>query len=156
MTPRCSTSFSVRAFRSRRRHLHHLQRIGNIVEGAHPRKQRLAVVLEHVAELDLRQQHAVEQDLAFVDRNEPGDHVDQRALAAAVRPEHGDQFAARNIEIEVVVDDRLVEPLGQAANRHMRTLAGAASGEGGDTPVVQGEGRAARSCDGTRCKIRTT
>ena len=97
--------------------LHQLQRIGDVVEGAQPGKQRLAVVLEHVAELDLRQQHAVEQDLAGIDRDQPGDHVDQRALAAAVRPEHRDQLAARNVEVELVVDDGLVEALAQAADR---------------------------------------
>ena len=104
------------------RHLHQLERIGDIVEGAHPGKQRLAIVLEHVAELDVRERLAVEQDLARIGRNEPGDHVDQRALAAAVGPEHRDQFAARNVEIEVVVDDRLVETLAQAADGDVRRL----------------------------------
>ena len=56
-----------------------------------------------------RERLAVEQDLAGVERDQPGDHVDQRALAAAVGPEHRDQFAARDIEIEIVVDDRIVE-----------------------------------------------
>ncbi len=88
------------------RHLHQLERIVDVVERAQPGKQRLAIVLEHVAELDLAQRLAVEQDFAGIDRDQPGDHVDQRALAAAVRPEHRDELAARNVEIEVVVDRR--------------------------------------------------
>ena len=106
-----------------RRDLHHLERIGDVVEGAQPGKQRLAVVLKHVAEFDLVEPHAVEQDLAGVGRNEAGDDVDQGAFAAAVRPEHRDQFAARNIEIEIVVDDGLVEALAQAADGDVRPLA---------------------------------
>jgi hypothetical protein len=92
----------------------------DVVDRAQPGEQGLAIVLEHIAELDLVERLAVEQDLPGVDRNKPGDHVDQRALAAAVRPEHRDQLAARNVEIEVVVDDGVAEPLGQAADGDMR------------------------------------
>ena len=121
---RCATSCSVRALALGRRHSHQLQRIGDVVEGAHPGKQRLAVVLEHVAEFDLPQPHAVEQDLAGVERDQPRDHVDQGALAAAVRPEHRDHLAARNVEIEVVVDDGLAEALAQAPDGDVRPLCG--------------------------------
>jgi hypothetical protein len=65
--------------------------------------------LKHIAELDFRQQHAVEQHLAGVERNQACDHVDQRAFAAAVRPEHRDQLTARDVEVEIVVDHRRIE-----------------------------------------------
>jgi hypothetical protein len=103
-----------------RRHLHHLERIGDVVECPHPGKQRLAVVLEHVAELDLVDGLAIEQDPPGIDRDEPGDHVDERALAAAVGPENRDQLAPRDVEIEIVVDHRLVEALAQAADGDVR------------------------------------
>ena len=69
----------------RLRHAHQLERILDVLERAQPGEQRLAVVLEHVAELDLAQRLAVEQDFAGIGRDQPGDHVDERALAAAVR-----------------------------------------------------------------------
>src|ERR1700678_1503245 len=69
-----------------------LERILDVVDRAQPRKQRLAVVLEHVAECDVADRLAVEQHLAGVHRNQAGDHVDQRALAAAVGAEHGDKL----------------------------------------------------------------
>jgi hypothetical protein len=99
-----------------------LERVGDIVEGAQPGKQRLAIVLENVAKIDVRKPSSVEQDLPGVGGHEAGNHIDQRALAAAVRAEHRDQFAARDVEIEIVVDDGLVEALGQAANGDVRRL----------------------------------
>ena len=98
------------------RQLHQLERILDVVDRAQPRKQRLAIILEHVAELDVAQRLAVEQDFAGIGRDEPGDHVDQRALAAAVRAEHRDELAARDIEVEAVVDHSVDEVLGQAAD----------------------------------------
>ena len=98
------------------RQLHQLERILDIVDRAQPGKQRFAIVLEYVAELDVAQRLAVEQNFAGIGRNEPGDHVDQRALAAAVRPEHRDELAAWDVEVEPVVDDGVAEALGQAAD----------------------------------------
>jgi hypothetical protein len=102
------------------RQLHQLERILDVVDRAQPGKQRLTVVLEDIAELDRPQRLAVEQDLAGVGRNEPGDNVNERALAASVRPEHRNELAARNVEIEPVVDRGRAEALGQSANRDMR------------------------------------
>jgi hypothetical protein len=102
------------------RHAHYFQRIGDIVEGAKPGKHGFAIVLEHVAELDLVERLAVEQDFTGIDWKQPGDHVDQRALAAAVRPEYRHQLAARDIEIEIIVDRGVGEALAQAADRDMR------------------------------------
>ncbi len=109
--PRCATSFSVRARCSAGSDPHHLERIGDVVERAQPWKQRLAIVLKNITELDLVEQHAVEQDLTGFRRDEAGDDVDQGAFAAAIRPKHRDQLTTRNIEIEIVVDDGLVEAL---------------------------------------------
>jgi hypothetical protein len=78
------------------------------------------VVLEHVAELEAGERLAVEQDLAGIDREQPRDHVDQGALAAAIGAEHRHQLAARNIEIEIVVDNGVGKPFGEAANGDMR------------------------------------
>jgi hypothetical protein len=76
----------------------------------------IAVVLEHVADLGLGQALAVEQDLAGVERDQPGDHVDQRALAAAVGAEHGNDLVLRDVEIEVFVQRPAGEVLRQAAD----------------------------------------
>ena len=96
--------------------LHQLERILDVVDRAQPREQRLAVVLEHIAELDVAQRLAVEQDFAGIERDQARDHVDQRALAAAVRPEHRDELAARDVEIEAVIDDGVVEALAKPAD----------------------------------------
>jgi hypothetical protein len=109
----------VRARRSAGGTFFQLERIGDVVEGMQPGKQRLAIILEHIAEIGVRSLSTVEQDLPGVGGNEARDHVDQRALAAAVRSEHRDQFAARNVEIEIVVDDGLVETFAHAADRHV-------------------------------------
>ena len=53
-----------------------LERIGDVVDGTHPRKHGFAVVLENIADLGVGQRFAVEQDFAAVDGNQPGDHVD--------------------------------------------------------------------------------
>ena len=48
----------------------------------------------------------------------------KRAFAAAVRPEYRDELAARNVEVETVVDRRLAEPLDQPADRDMGACRG--------------------------------
>ena len=116
MTPKSASSCSTRWSRSRRDSAHELQRIMDVVDGAQPGKQRVAVVLEHVGQPRLLDGLAVEQDLAGIERHQAGDHVDQRALAATVRPEDRDELALRQIEVELVVDDGVVERLAQAAN----------------------------------------
>ncbi|MNN49510.1 hypothetical protein D3C81_1640380 [compost metagenome] len=88
------------------------ERIGDVVDGPHPREHRLAVVLEHVANARVLERLAVEQDLAPVDRNQPRDHVDQRALAAAVGAEHRDDLALRDVQVEVLVQRPAGEVLG--------------------------------------------
>ena len=94
-----------------------LQRIRDVVDRAHPREHRLAVVLEHVADLGLGERLAVEQDLAGVDRDQAGDHVDERRLAAAVGPEHRHDPVLGDVEVEVLVQRPAGEVLGEAADR---------------------------------------
>src|SRR5262249_38712224 len=98
------------------RQLHKLERILDVVDRAQPGKQRLAIILEYVAELDVAKGFSVEQDFAAVGRDQAGDHVDQRTLAAAVRSEDRNELSARNVEVEAVVDDRVGKMLGQAAD----------------------------------------
>src|SRR3954447_17669054 len=88
----------------------------DVVDGAQPGEQRVAVVLEHVGQPGLLDGLAVEQDLTGIDRYQAGYHVDQRALATTVRPEDRDELALRQIEVELVVADGVVERLAQAAN----------------------------------------
>src|SRR3546814_4559011 len=91
----------------------------DIVDGAQPGEQGLAVVLERIADPRLVDGLAIEQHVAPVERDQAGDHVDDGALAAAVRAEHRDHLAARQVEVEILVDDRAVELLGEAAHRAM-------------------------------------
>ena len=88
---------------------HQFERVGDIVECMQPGKQGFAIVLEHIAELDVLERPAVEQHLAGIAWKQVGDHVDQRALAAAIRTEHRNELAARQVEIEIVVDDGVGE-----------------------------------------------
>src|SRR5690606_18850557 len=89
-------------------------------DGAHPREHRFAVVLEHVADLGVLERLAIEQDLARIDWYKARDHVDQGALAAAVGPEHRDDLAFGNVEIEVFVQRPTREVLGEAADGDVR------------------------------------
>src|SRR5262249_11469881 len=95
---------------------HQLERILDVVDSAQPGEQRLAIVLEYVAELDVAKGFSVEQDFAAVGRDQAGDHVDQRALAAAVWAEDRHQLPTGDVEVEAVVDDGVGEMLGQAAD----------------------------------------
>ena len=45
----------------------------------------------------------VDQDLSFIRVIDPGNHVHQRGLAAAVFPEHGKNLPAVNVQIHVIV-----------------------------------------------------
>ena len=56
---------------------------------------------------------AVEQDLAVGRRQERGDQLEQRALAGAVRADHREDLAVRDLEADVVDRDQAAEALGQ-------------------------------------------
>ena len=95
---------------------HQLERIIDVVDSAQPGEQRIAVVLEYIGEPRLLDGLAVEQDLTGVHGHQAGDHIDQRALAAAIRSENRSEFALRQIEIKLIVYDRGVEGLLQPAD----------------------------------------
>ena len=73
----------------------HLRTERDVLEHGLPRKQRER--LKHDAALGPRSVDgaAVEQDLAARDRDEAGDHVQERGLAAAGRSDDGDELALR-------------------------------------------------------------
>src|SRR5260370_5277631 len=98
------------------RQSHELQGIVDVVERAQPREEGVEVVLEYVGTPRLLNGLAVEQHLPGIQRQQPGDQVDQGALAAAVRPENRDELTLRQVEVEAVVDDGPVERFAQAAN----------------------------------------
>ena len=98
------------------RQLHQLEWILDVVDRAQPGEQRLAIILEYVAELDVAKGLAVEQDFPGVGGDQAGDHVDQRTLPATVRSEYRYELSARDVEVEAVVDDGVGETLGQAAD----------------------------------------
>ena len=60
----------------------------------------------------LRRVLAGDVDPAAVGRLEPGDHPQQRGLAAAARPEQGGQRAVADLERHVVERHELAEALG--------------------------------------------
>src|SRR3989344_2938919 len=101
------------------RHAVAAQGVGNVVAGRDPGEERVSVVLEDVADLRFRERLAIEQDLASVQRDEAGDHVHQRGLAAAVVAEDGDDLAAGQVEVEVGVEGGAGEGLAQAAHGDM-------------------------------------
>ena len=83
----------------------HPQPEGDVLEHGHVPEQR--VVLEHEADLPLAHVAvggilAVEQHGAAVGHLEPGDHAQQRGLAAPGRPEQGDQLAGREGQADIV------------------------------------------------------
>ena len=85
------------------RHTGHLQREGDVLEHGHVRIER--VVLEDhrhvaVAGSDVIDQPAVDVDLAVADIFQPGDHLEQGALAAARRPEQHQEFMVLDGEVD--------------------------------------------------------
>ena len=45
------------------------QRVGDVVDGAHPREHGFAVVLKHITDIGVFERFAIEQDLSAVDGN---------------------------------------------------------------------------------------
>jgi len=58
---------------------------------------------------------AAELDAACVGQLETGDQAQRRRLARARRPEHGEELAARDLEVDVVDGDHVTEALDQSA-----------------------------------------
>ena len=83
------------------------------------------VVLEDEADAALLRRHAGrvlagDEDLAGVGLLEPGDHAQQRRLAAAARAEQRGQRAGRDLERDVVERDEVAEPLRDCAATMLR------------------------------------
>ena len=70
--------------------------------GEHRAPRQQAVVLEHKAAVGAGLAHgaAVEQHFAGRRVFEAGDDAQERGLAAAARPDHGNEFAALDVEID--------------------------------------------------------
>ena len=86
-------------------HPAHLERKGEILGHRHVRKE--GVVLEHHPDAALVRRHevdraAVEADLAVRRRLEACEHHQAGGLARARRPEHGQELALRNREVQVL------------------------------------------------------
>ena len=78
------------------------------------REQR--VVLEHHVDGALVRQHlrdvlAAQQDLAGIRRLEPGEHAQQRGLAATGRPQQRKKFSGADVERELVDRGEAAEAL---------------------------------------------
>src|SRR5207247_9047079 len=58
---------------------------------------------------------ALEADAAFLVLERPGDAIDERALARAVRPDETDALAGPHEEIDAVERGKAAEPLGHTA-----------------------------------------
>src|SRR6202048_4069660 len=74
------------------------------------------LAVETVARLvDIAEMHALaDRDGALVRRLLLGDHPEQRGLAGAVRADHADDAAGRQLECEIVDQDALAEGFAQA------------------------------------------
>jgi hypothetical protein len=91
-------------------HLADIEREGEVFGDRHVREQR--VVLEHHADAplvrrDVVDRLAVEVNLAVCRRLEAGQHHQGRGLARARGAEHGEEFARRDVEVEVLHDENL-------------------------------------------------
>ena len=78
-------------------------------------------MLEHEADLTLAHVGvggvlAMEEDVARIGHLQAGDDAEQRRLARARRPEQRHQLAGRDVEVEVVADDRRAEALVEVAD----------------------------------------
>ena len=77
--------------------------------------------LRHVADAVARahvgafQRLAEQQRLAFARRQQAGQHLHRRRLAAAVRPEEAEDLAALDGEVDAVDGGKIAEPAGQVA-----------------------------------------
>src|SRR5262249_22061393 len=89
--------------------------------GQHSAPRQQVVGLKHEAAVAARSAHeaAVEQDLARGRGLEPGDDPQERGLAAAARPDHRNEAAALDLDIEAAKTLELAEPFAQASDREL-------------------------------------
>ncbi len=95
----------------------------HVVAHRHVRIQR--VVLEHHRDVALFRQHVVDdasadRDLAGADLLEPGDHPQQRRLAAAGRADQHRELAVGDVDVDAVDDVRRAKVLFDATYRDLR------------------------------------
>ena len=78
----------------------HVDRQHHVGQDVAPWQQQR--VLEHDADIAVRLRHllALDQDLAGRRREQPGDHLQQRGLAAAGRADHDEELALVDVEIQ--------------------------------------------------------
>ncbi len=62
----------------------------------------------------------VEADFSAIRRDEPGEHVEERRLARAVRPDQAMELAGHHVQVDVVGGDERAEALVQSAHREDR------------------------------------
>ena len=103
-----------------------LQREGHVVGDGHVRVER--VVLEHHGDVALLRRQVVDHpladaDLARGDVLEPGDHAQQRRLAAAGRADEDDELAVLDVDRDAVQDRRRAEGLAHVADLDARHVA---------------------------------
>ena len=89
----------------RLRHAAHLHAEGDVLRHRHVRIERVG--LEHHGDVALRRvqlvdARAVDADLALGDRLQPGDHVEQRRLAAARRADQHEEAALLDVEVDAL------------------------------------------------------
>ena len=97
------------------------QREGHVVAHGHVRVER--VVLEHHRDVALLRRHAVDdpasdRDLAVADLLQPGDHAQQRRLAAARRADQHAEFAVGDVDVDAANHVRRAEVLVHRADRY--------------------------------------
>jgi hypothetical protein len=104
----------------------HAHAEGHVAEDVAVGEERM--VLEHQPELatvrsDRREISSVPRDGAGRGRLEPGDHTQQRALAAAARAQHAHDLVAGDGEVDAVEREGVAVPdLDAVEDQHVRTL----------------------------------
>ena len=107
------------------------------------------VVLEHHRDVALARRHVVHHlvvdgDFASGHRFEPGDHAENRALAAAGRPDQHDELAVGDLEVDAVDDLKVAVLLDQVLDddvRHASALHRAGCQRADDQTLQQEERR---------------
>jgi hypothetical protein len=99
------------------RNVLHLERPHDVAHDSPPGIERIFLKQHAAIGTWLGDPLTIERHGAAVDRFEPAEHVQERALAAAGRPDDGDEFAVVDVQIELVERDDprpfAVECLGQ-------------------------------------------
>ena len=95
-----------------------LEPVGDVVCHRHMREHGVGLE-HHVHGAAVRRNFAhvlaVDIDVALGRHFEAGEHAQQRRLAAARRPEQGEELAWLDVEADIVHADRLAPPLGNVA-----------------------------------------